>query len=81
MRNYPFARGHVRIKNIEPIKPAEKVVEEVKEEIPQATLGFLQASEEDVIPSVDEYTLAITDKVDAEERHIKKKKKKNSNQK
>lgn len=87
MRNYPFARGHVRIKKAEPIKPAEKVVEEVKEEIPHTTSALLPVIKEDVVSPANEEAMVITTEevvaeTAAEEQPIpKKKKKKNSFQK
>lgn len=87
MRNYPFARGHVRIKKTEPIKPAEKVVEEVKEEIPHTASAILPVIKEDVVSPANEEVMAITtdeavSETAAEEQPIpKKKKKKNSFQK
>lgn len=75
MRNYPFARGRVRMKKAEPVKPAEKVVEEVKEEIPYATSGYLQVIEEGDIPAIPE-EITVTTAVAVEEQPIPKKKKK-----
>lgn len=75
MRNYPFARGRVRMKKAEPVKPAEKVVEEVKEEIPYATSGYLQVIEENSVPAIPE-EVTVTTAVAVEEQPIPKKKKK-----
>lgn len=87
MRNYPFARGHVRIKKAEPTKPAEKAVEKVKEEIPYTTPDSLPIiKEEAVFPVGEEATEiiadeAVTDTVAEEQPVFKKKKKKNFSQK
>lgn len=75
MRNYPFARGRVRMKKAAPVKPAEKVVEEVKEEIPYATSGYLQVIEENDVPAISE-EVTVTTAVAVEEQPIPKKKKK-----
>lgn len=87
MRNYPFARGRVRIKKAEPIKPAEKAVEKVKEEIPHTTPDSLPVIKEEAVFPVSEETMeiiadeAVTDIVAEEQPVSKKKKKKNSFQK
>lgn len=76
MRNYPFARGRVRMKKAEPVKPAEKVVEEVKEEIPYATSGYLQVIEENDVSPIHEEATVTTAVAVVEEQPIPKKKKK-----
>lgn len=87
MRNYPFARGRVRIKKAEPTKPAEKAVEKVKEEIPHTTPDSLPIIKEEAVFPVSEEAMEITaDKAATEtateEQPIsKKKKKKNFSQK
>lgn len=75
MRNYPFARGRVRMKKAEPVKPAETVVEEVKEEIPYATSGYLQVIEENTDAPAPE-AVVTTAIAAVEEQPVPKKKKK-----
>lgn len=86
MRNYPFARGRVRIKKAEPTKPAEKSVEKVKEEIPHTTSDSLPIIKEEAVFPVSEEAMEIiadeaaTDTVVEEQPVSKKKKKKNPSQ-
>ena len=87
MRNYPFARGRVRIKKAEPTKPAEKAVEKVKEEIPHTTPDSLPIIKEEAVFPVSEEAMEITadkaatETVTEEQPISKKKKKKNFSQK
>lgn len=87
MRNYPFARGRVRIKKAEPTKSVEKAAEEVREEVSHIASDFLPVIKEEAVFPVSEETMeiiadeAVTDTVAEEQPVSKKKKKKNSFQK
>lgn len=87
MRNYPFARGHVRIKKAEPTKSVEKAAEEVREEVSHIASDFLPVIKEEAVLPVNEKAMEITadkaatETVTEEQPISKKKKKKNFSQK
>lgn len=86
MRNYPFARGRVRIKKAEPTKSVEKA-EEVREEVSHIASDFLPVIKEEAVLPVNEKAMEITadkaatETVTEEQPISKKKKKKNFSQK
>lgn len=87
MRNYPFARGRVRIKKAEPTKSVEKAAEEVREEVSHIASDFLPVIKEEAVLPVNEKAMEITadkaatETVTEEQPTSKKKKKKNFSQK